>query len=179
MVGVDDGRFKKRRGGVDKTILVAVLFRGPSIEEVRINEVTIDGMDSTDSIHDMLKGLDFDFLLLSGATFAGFNVVDAQRLNRLLGKPIIIVIGEKPRDHAVREALKKHFEDWERRWSLMESLKPLFEAETSPGHNPIYFEVVGLDPEDASKLLKAYTFQGRLPEPVRVAGMIAKGLTSP
>ncbi|MGC8961062.1 MAG: DUF99 family protein [Candidatus Bathyarchaeia archaeon] len=165
--------------GTDKTILVAVLFRGSSIEDVKISEVTVDGTDSTDSIHEMLKGLDFDLLLLSGATFAGFNVVDAQRLNRLLGKPVIIVIGEKPRDHMVKEALRKHFKDWERRWSLMESLKPLYEVVTSPGHNPIYFEVVGLDPGDASKLLKAYTFQGRLPEPIRIAGMIAKGLTSP
>jgi hypothetical protein len=179
VVGVDDGRFKKRKGGGEKTLLVAALFRGRTLEDVRISEVTVDGLDSTDSIRDMLRGLDFDFLLLSGATFAGFNVVDAHKLYELLGKPVIIVIGEKPRDHAVKEALKKHFGDWERRWGLMESLKPMFTVETDPGHNPIYYEVVGLDPGEASELLKACTFQGRLPEPLRIAGMIAKGLTSP
>lgn len=158
---------------------MAVLFRGRSLEDVRIGEVTVDGIDSTDSIHDMLKGLGFDFLLLSGATFAGFNVVDAHKLYELLGKPVVVVIGEKPRDHAVKEALRKHFNDWEKRWRLMESLKPMFEVETDPGRSPIYYEVVGLDPGEASKLLRACTFQGRLPESVRMAGMIAKGLTSP
>ena len=181
VVGVDDGRFRKSGKEAkreEKTILVAVLFKGRSIEDVRISNVTIDGLDSTQSIYTMLADLEFDFLLLSGATFAGFNVVDAYALNKTLRKPVIIVIGEMPKDQAVREALRKHFRDWERRWSLMESLKPIFEARTDPRYNPIYYEVVGLDPEDALKLLKAYAFQGRLPEPVRMAGMIAKGLTS-
>lgn len=182
VVGVDDGRFKKSLEGTEreeKTILVAVVFKGRSIKDVRMNYVTVDGIDSTESIYIMLKGLEFDFLLLSGATFAGFNVVDAHMLNKVLSKPVIIVIEEKPRDQAVKEALRKHFKDWERRWGLMESLKPIFEVKTDLRYNPIYYEVVGLDPEDASKLLRAYTFQGRLPEPVRIAGMIAKGLTSP
>jgi endonuclease V-like protein UPF0215 family len=155
-----------------------VLFKGFLFENIYLTDVTIDGLDSTDSIYSLIKNVTFDFLFLSGITFAGFNVVDVKTLNKLLDKPIIVIITEKPRNFAIKNALKQHFQDWIKRWGLIEALKPIYPLQTNKNYKPIYFEIEGMDFKNASKLLLSCTVQGRIPEPIRVANILAKELTS-
>jgi hypothetical protein len=143
---------------------------------LRVGTVQVDGLDSTDVILHLLKGTQTDVIFLSGVSFAGFNIVDSRRLHNALHVPIIIVAREKPDNASVRRALKKHFTDWKRRWELVRTLGRIHAFASSQSEQPLHFEAVGIPAAQARKIIQAYCVTSRVPEPIRVAGIMAKGL---
>jgi hypothetical protein len=178
-VGIDDG--PSTRNGITRSrsnyaSLVSVWFDRLEFDEVRIGIVQVDGLDSTDAILGLLKGTRTTVILLSGASFAGFNVVDAQRLHAALRVPVIIISREKPDNASVKRALKKHFTDWSIRWKLTRKLGTIHAFAPKPLEQPLYFESVGVSSVKARRIIRAYCVTSRVPEPIRVAGIMAKGL---
>jgi endonuclease V-like protein UPF0215 family len=143
---------------------------------MRVGAVQLDGLDSTDVVLQLLKGTGTDLIFLSGVSFAGFNIVDARHLHNTLHIPIIIVAREKPDNASVRRALKKHFTDWKRRWELVRALGTIHAFSPKPSEQRLHFEAVGIPAAQARKVIQAYSVTSRVPEPIRVAGIIAKGL---
>jgi endonuclease V-like protein UPF0215 family len=175
IVGVEDGSFQKNI--TKKALLVAVLVSESKIEQVKAFKITVDGLDATERLSANIHDWAFDALLLSGISFAGFNLIDPVKVFEAFGKPIIIVSRTKPNNKTVRRALRAHFEDWETRWAIFEKLGPVHKTVTLFGKQPIYLETVHTDVEWAAQLVCALAFWGRLPEPLRVAGLIARGLS--
>jgi len=178
-VGIDDG--PSARNGTTKSrnnraSLVAVWFDRLGFDEARIGLVQVDGLDSTDAILSLLKETRTTVMFLSGASFAGFNIVDAERLHNTLHIPIIIISREKPDNASVKRALKKHFTDWSIRWKLIRKLGRIHAFAPKPSEQPLYFESVGIPAAQARRIIRAYCATSRVPEPIRVAGIMAKGL---
>ena len=69
--------------------------------------------------------------------------------------------------------MKKNFEDWKERLNLMKNGK-LHSVKTL--HNPIYIKCVGVSIEEAKEIIKISTIRGVIPEPIRVAHLIASGV---
>lgn len=178
-VGVDDGAFYKRFGGREKarTILVAVFLQDHVFSKVRIGWITVDGLDATDVLLRLLSGKTFDVVFLSGITFGGFNVIDVPRIYRRIRRPTIVVCPVKPDNRAVRRALMKHFSDWRRRWEAISSLGRIYSTRSKGYPTPLYFETFGISPSAARRIISRLGFSSRLPEPIRVARLIARGLT--
>ncbi len=175
IVGVDDGRFLKSD---KKALLFAVLMQEVKIMRLKIDEILVDGLDSTEVIKKMLSKISLDLIMLSGISFAGFNVVDIHKLNNEIKKPVIVITGEKPRSQKILSALKKHFQDWRTRWSIIKKAGNIHTITTNKKYKPIYYEAVGLDYKEAKKIICGTTIFGRYPEPIRVAKLIAKQLTN-
>jgi endonuclease V-like protein UPF0215 family len=175
IVGVEDGSFQKNV--TKKALLVAVLVTGSKIEQAKAFMITVDGLDATERLSANIRDWAFDALLLSGISFAGFNLIDPMEVFEAFGKPIIIVSRTKPNNETVKRALRMHFEDWEMRWAIFEKLGPVHKTVTPFGKQPIYLETIKADVEWASQLVRALAFWGRLPEPLRVARLIARGLS--
>ena len=173
VIGIDDGPFTKQQ---ETAPLIAALLQGPRLQKVRVTRITVDGLDATDKAVKLLKGWKPVPILLSGVTFAGFNLIDPHILHRKYRVPVIVVVGFRPNNRAVKRALVNHFPDWKRRWRIISSLGPLRTVRTSLGEPPIYFEFFGCSRREATSLLKAYSYISRLPEPIRVAGLVATGL---
>ena len=178
-VGIDDGPSK--RNGILKTrnnraSMVAVWFDRLEFNDARIGVVQVDGLDSTDVILRLLKETRTTVVFLSGASFAGFNIVDAQRLHNTLHIPIIIISREKPDNASVKRALKKHFTDWRTRWELIRKLGRIHAFAPKPSEQPLHFESIGITAAQAKRIIRAYCVTSRVPEPIRVAGIMAKGL---
>jgi endonuclease V-like protein UPF0215 family len=53
----------------------------------------------------------------------------------------------------------------------------LFEVETRNGENPVYVQTAGFLREDAVKILKITSTRSNVPEALRVAHIIASGLS--
>lgn len=176
IVGVDDGPFSARRGRLARTILVAVLLEGPRITDLRVGTIEVDGVDVHRVLLSLLNTLSYDVVMLSGVSFGGFNLVDIKELAVRTGKPVIAVIRERPNNKAVRGALRKHFEDWRRRWRVVENAGPLYSCRPVAEEPRLYFEVRGASPVFARRVIASASLISRLPEPVRVAGIVAKGL---
>ncbi len=173
IIGIDDGPFSKQQ---ETAPLVAALLQGPHLQKVRTTRITVDGLDGTDKALKLLRRWKPAPILLSGITFAGFNLIDPHILQRTYRVPVIVVIGSRPNNKAVKQALVKHFPDWKKRWKIIRSLGPLRKARTNPDEPPIFYEAFGCSTRDAAKILRANCYVSRVPEPVRVAGLLARGL---
>lgn len=178
-VGVDDGPSTKDQiAALDdlRASLLAVWFEGLAIDGVRLSAVRVDGLDVTDTIVQLTSKTRTDIVFLSGASFAGFNIVDSKRLYSALHVPIIVISREKPSNASVKYALKKHFADWKTRWAFIQGLGRIYSFAPRASEQPLYFEAVGVSAAKARMIIRAYCVTSRVPEPIRVAGIVAKGL---
>jgi endonuclease V-like protein UPF0215 family len=156
-----------------------VLLDGPRIVGLRLGKIQVDGRDAQRVLYALLSSLAYDVVLLSGVSFAGFNVVDIKTLARELRRPVVAVIRERPDNKAVRAALRKHFHDWRERWRAVKAAGRLYTCKPIRDEPKLYFEVSGGSPSLARQAIVSSSMISRLPEPVRVAGILAKaGWTS-
>ncbi len=179
-IGIDDGPFPSKGLGSSKAPLIAVLLRGPHLLRAELGWITVDGLDATAQAIRLLKNLYRGScpILLAGATFGGFNMIDPRFLARRFRTPTIVVVGSRPDNRSVKRALVKHFPDWQERWKVIGSLGPLYHVRTMAGDNPLFYESFGCSRGEARRILSDWAFVSRLPEPLRVAGLVARGLFS-
>jgi len=176
VVGVEDGGFT-RESGIEEALLVTVLLQGKAIIGFQEKNIKVDGLDATEKLISMLRHWSFDGVILAGVSFAGFNLIDAHTIFEEFKKPVLIVARTKPNNVAVREALLEHFESWKTRLEIIERLGPVYEIVSLPDEPPLYVEVVGADLIWARNLIRELSVCCRVPEPIRVARLIARGLT--
>jgi endonuclease V-like protein UPF0215 family len=175
VLGVDDSPFTFRDG---KSLVVGALLRTPGyLEAVMKTEVTVDGDDSTRALTEMITRSRYleqiKLVMLDGIALAGFNVVDVEALNEAIGVPVVTVTRDEPDIGQMREALMKHFTDWERRLALVTRFPP---RQMRTEHKPLFVSCVGIDREDAEQLIRMSTVRGAVPEPIRVAHLISAAM---
>ena len=177
-VGIEDGPFLPRRLGGSTAPLVVAQLNGPHLVKAKIARIAVDGLDSTSVASRLLGSLQLrdSPILLAGATFAGFNVINPRVLQRRFRTPTIVVIGSRPNNRAVKRALVRHFPDWKRRWRILSSLGPLRQVRTFRNEGPIFYDAFGCEDDEARRVLKQWAYVSRVPEPLRVAGLVARGL---
>jgi endonuclease V-like protein UPF0215 family len=179
IVGVDDGVFAPHtKGWAD---VIGIVFRGGYwLDGVMKTEVAIDGMDATEKIAEMIKTsphyAQLRVVMLNGVTFAGFNVVDIAKLSELTGLPVIAVTREEPDFDDIRKALT-HLPQSEIRWKIIKNASGLIRVRSRRGEEPIFMQIAGISVEDAEKIVKETSTRSNVPEPLRVAHIIASGLT--
>ncbi len=179
-IGIDDGPFPpKTDDKIRHAPLIAVWLKGPHLHQLRNDWITVDGLDATRKAVLLLKGSVHVPVLLSGVTFGGFNLIDPWKIEKTCKAPVIVVIGSRPDNRAVKRALSRHFPDWKERWDMVRSLGPLRKARTMANEGPVFFERFGCSTQDAAVILKSWAFVSRIPEPLRVSGIAARGLFSP
>jgi len=178
LMGVEDGSFRADdRSTPQLSLLCCVEMCSGRVEAVKLTRVEVDGFDATERLLEILEGVDVDAIILGGITFAGFNMVDPTAVNRATGVPVIVYSGKKPDNEEMLRALRKHFPDWERRWRVVEGLGEIHSVKPRNDEPPIYFEVVGAPADWAEEVLINAAVISRIPEPVRVAGLVARGLS--
>ncbi|UCE91361.1 MAG: DUF99 family protein [Methanobacteriota archaeon] len=175
ILGVDDSPFKF---GDQRSLVVGALVRVPNyLEAVLKTDVEVDGTDSTDRVVEMISRSRYKdqirAVMIDGIAFAGFNVLDIEDLSRRTALPVLTVTRDMPDMGEIRNALKKHFDDWQRRLELVTRLG-LERVKTA--HKPLYACGVGLDWKEFEELVAISTVRGVVPEPVRIAHLIASGV---
>jgi uncharacterized protein len=111
--------------------------------------------------------------MMDGACLGGFNVVDIDELSESTYLPVITITRDKPNQKKIKHALQKNFKDWKERWSLLQK-GTLHMIPTQ--HNPIYIKCTRISLEDAKEIINISTIRGVIPEPIRVAHLIASGI---
>ncbi|MBS7619688.1 DUF99 family protein [Candidatus Bathyarchaeota archaeon] len=177
VIGVEDGSFKSFDGKNGFTLLCCVLMDNYKILKVFFSRIQVDGIDATSKLLKMITDVEYSAIILGGVTFAGFNIIDPRKIFDEKQLPVVIYSNRKPNSEKILNALKKHFKDWDKRWSILQSLGNIYEFEVKPGYSPIYFEIIGETPEYAKSILKNYTIISRVPEPIRIAKIIARGVS--
>jgi len=172
VVGVDDAPFEREhRGDVP---IVGAVFTRTRLDGVLIGRVRRDGADATRGVATLIRGSPFhehvQAVMLDGIALAGFNVVDLEALHETLERPVLVVTRKEPDLPAIRRALSTRVPGGDRKWRLIEKAGPMEPLEG------VWVQRVGLDRPRAASMIRDTRAQGRLPEPLRVAHLIAGAL---
>jgi uncharacterized protein len=109
-------------------------------------------------------------VMLQGIALGGFNVVDIHGLQAELGIPVLVVARRAPRMGLIREALLGRVPGGRRKWALVERAGPM---EPVGG---VFVQRAGLGLDAAGEVIRRFSVYGHLPEPLRVAHLIAGGV---
>jgi endonuclease V-like protein UPF0215 family len=175
ILGIDDAPFTFNQ---KYTIVIGVVMRGGEyLEAVLRSEVEIDGTNATLICKEMVQNSkhrqQLRAIMLDGVAFGGFNILDIQQLYQQTNTPIITVTRDHPDFDKIKHALQQNFLDWGPRWKTLQQGK-LYTVSTH--HNPIYVKCAGIPIQEAEELIKLSTIRGVIPEPIRVAHLIASGI---
>jgi endonuclease V-like protein UPF0215 family len=174
LIGFDDAPFSHDSTGPVK--VVGTVFTGSYLTGVVVGEVEKDGADAAAKLARLVGESRFaehvQLVMLQGIALAGFNVVDVFDLHQRLEKPILVVSRKLANLTAIHRALMTQVREGEQKWALIERLGPLEPA------GKIYIQRVGLTREEAQEVVARFTLHGHIPEPLRVAHLIAGALVN-
>lgn len=172
-IGFDDGPFPQgHRGDVD---LIGAVCCGTRLDGVLATQVPRDGINSTDRIAAIVGGSRFrpqlQLILLQGIAVAGFNVVDIHALHRRLGVPVVVVVRRAPDLDLIRVALLGKVPGGARKWRLIEQAGP---PRSAAG---VWLQCAGIALERAAEAVGRLAVHSDIPEPLRLAHLIAGGIS--
>ena len=175
LLGIDDSPFSFSEVF---SLIVGVIMRGGSyVEGILSRRIHVDGCDATDLCIDMINKTrhkkQLRVLLLDGISFCGFNVIDIEKIFLETNLPVLTITRNKPDFNEIKKALKKNFSDWETRFNIIEKGK-LDKIKTN--FNPIYIKRIGITLGESKEIIKLSTIRGVIPEPLRIAHLIASGI---
>lgn len=177
ILGVDDSPFPTHTK--EEVMLVGTVFRaGNWLDGVLSTHVQGDGIDATHKITEMVLNSrnmgQLGVIMLDGITFGGFNVVNIRELYEATGIPVIVIMRKIPSFEGIKNALKR-FPDWKDRWA---NIVEAGEVHRVDGDESIYMQIHGIKIEDAMEIVKLSTTRSFIPEPLRVAHIIAAGIVT-
>ena len=171
VIGIDDSPFNKfDRGNI---LVIGVIFRGGSwLDGVLSTKVRVDGNNATKKLTEMINKCRFkpqlQCIFLDGIALGGFNVVDIEKLNKKTGLPVIVVIRRKPDIETIKKTLIKI--------NKKNKIKLIEKAGKPVKINNIYAQLKGISKGKAKKILDIVCTRSHIPEPVRIAHLIASGI---
>lgn len=174
VLGIDDGPFVK--GQLEPVPIVAVMMEGADlVESVAVTRFPVDGDDATGFLGDWIGGLrtrsTLQAVILGGITIAGLGIVDVRALSAQLALPVLVVNRREPTSQDLEHALRSA--------GLADRAEALHA--TPPAErvqDGLYLAHAGTDPERAKALTCATLGKAQLPEPLRIAHLIAAALMS-
>ncbi len=171
-VGIDDGWFEpKSRTWVP--IIGCVMKGNNYIDGFMQTLVGVDAANITEAIIEMIQASphyrQLQVIFTHGITFAGFGVLDTSRLHDEIQLPVITILDHLPNLEKIKKSLFSHFKDADERWSLMSSQNELHQLE-----NSFWFQVVGMLPKDAIRVIRSYQVKSVFPEPLRIAHLTGR-----
>lgn len=166
------------KGISEESILAGVVMRADmTIDGFTFSKATVGGMDATEKILEMYRSLkrdDITLLLLNGCVISWYNVIDLHRVAEETELPLICVTYNES------TGLEKYFKelfpkDWERRVETYRKNKSRTAIKLSTGYT-VYIRFIGMKMEEAKGILNKFTSHGSIPEPLRVARLLARSL---
>jgi len=205
VIGFDDGPFARAHRG--SVLLVGAVCAGTRLDGVVSGRIRRDGADATRRMIELVRGSQFGgvrAVMLQGIAVGGFNVVDVEELRAGLGIPVLVIMRRPPDMDAIRRALfggeprtRVPVRGAARKWRLIlragaiEALPVT--ATTGPaggeGIRPrksglrdrpqsLWVQRTGLSMDAARRLVERTTLHGHVPEPLRLAHLIAGGIAA-
>ncbi|MBI4441437.1 DUF99 family protein [Candidatus Woesearchaeota archaeon] len=174
ILGIDDGPFVK--GKKQRVLVVGTLFRGGSfLDGLLSTNIAQDGNDATRKLVKMINRCKFrpqiQCIMLDGIALGGFNVIDIHQLYEKTRIPVITVIRTMPNMQDIRGALS-HVKDGDKKWALLSTAPVVRKI----GH--VYCQWMGIPEKKVLEFIRTSTTHGNMPEPIRIAHIIARGIVT-
>ncbi|WP_342676012.1 DUF99 family protein [Methanofollis sp. UBA420] len=162
------------RGRERSTLAGVVMRRDGVIDGFGFGEVTVGGMDGTVAATSLFQGLereDINCVLLSGCVIAWYNIIDPDAVSLATGLPVVVVTYED--SAGLEEDIAAHFPGDAERMEAYRRLGPRVPLLLGTGYT-VYLRASGIDTADAGRVVDAFTRDGKVPEPLRVARLAAR-----
>ena len=163
-------------GRTYSTLAGVVMRKDLRIDGFCFGNVTVGGMDATDTITGMVRGLqrkDLNAILLSGCVISWFNVMDPGRIAEEFGVPVICVTYEA--SEGLAADIAHHFPHDARRQEAYQNLGERTPVLLHTGRS-VFIRAWNLSPDDAAQFCNDFTLEGGIPEPLRVARLCARNI---
>ncbi|GCC10317.1 hypothetical protein IPdc08_00340 [archaeon] len=170
-LGIAESFIKGKKG---RASLAGVVMRSDLIMDgFAFSDTTIGGFDATEAVIQIFSSLgrrDINIIMLNGCVISMFNIIDMGVLYSSLELPVICVTYEESLglDRYLREQknAKRRIEAYRRLGNREEII-------LKTGKN-VFVRYSGMNRHEAGHILNRFTLQGSVPEPLRVARILAR-----
>ena len=173
MLGVAES-FKASKSS--STVAGVVMRRDLIIDGVVFGSVTIKGNDSTQNILSMVRSLkrsDVNCIMLDGLIISIFNIIEGEEINEKSGIPVIAITF---RDSlGLEETIRRHFPNDSLKLEQYHKLGQREKMVLKTG-KLVFVRYWGLNWREASSIINSFTLQGSIPEPIRIAKLVARAI---
>ena len=162
-------------GRTISTMAGVVMRKDLRIDGVAIASLTVGGTDATNAVLSIVASLgrrDINVVMVSGSVVAWYNILDPEVISGRTGLPLIVVTYED--SDGLEGDIIHHFPGDEERLRAYRNLGERVPVLLKDGSR-VFIRPSGLSTEDASRILRDFTRDGKIPEPVRVARLVARG----
>jgi hypothetical protein len=139
--------------------------------------ISVGGDDATEGILKIFRGLersDVNALLLNGSVISWFNIVDLDLVSEETGLPVISLTYEE--SEGLEGYIREYFPHPQEKIDMYRKLGPREPFRLKTGFD-VYARFLGATAEETRGLLNSFTLDGKVPEPLRVARLLARSIS--
>lgn len=177
VLGIAESYTGRHSDLVRSTLAGVVMRRDLVIDGIEFGSATVGGMDATEGVLDIfhaLKRNDINYIMLSGCVISWFNIVNPAQIFDETGTPLITVTYED--SSGLEDDIRHHF-PWDiERLDAYHQLGARVEVKLHTGYS-VFIRSWGIEESDSSILCNAFTRDGKIPEPLRVARLLARAVS--
>ena len=164
------------RPGGKSSVLAGVVMRSDLvIDGVAFGKTSLGGDDATASIASLFRKFrrnDVNLIMVSGAILSLYNIIDVDALSARTRVPVVCLTYKETA--GIEDSIRRHFpEGAEAKLVAYRALGARTGVKLRTGQR-VYVRTAGIDSSAAGRVLDAFTLQGSVPEPVRVAKLLAR-----
>lgn len=164
------------RPGERTSTLAGVVMRSDRVVDgLAVGRTSVGGDDASASIatlYHRLKRNDINILMVSGAILSLYNIVDIDELSRRTKLPVVCLTYKET--SGIEDSIRRHFPGGaEAKLEAYRKLGGRKKFKLKSGHS-VFARIAGLEDEEAKSVIDLFTLQGSIPEPIRVARLLAR-----
>ena len=164
------------RQGQKRSVLAGVVMRSDFvIDGVALGRTEVGGNDATSSIAALYRKLgrnDVNLVMVSGTILSLYNIIDVELLASRTKLPVVCLTYKETA--GIEGSIRRHFTEGVE--SKLQAYRKLGKrpAERLRTGKRLFVRAAGIEKDEVRKVLDAFTLQGSVPEPVRVAKLFAR-----
>jgi uncharacterized protein len=162
--------------GRASSVLAGVVMRSDLvIDGVALGRTSVGGDDATVAVASLYRSFrrnDLNLVMVSGAILSLYNIIDVDDLAKRTRTPVVCLTYKET--SGIEEAIRRHFPG--KAGPKLQAYRRLGKrtrVRLASGH-VVYSRSAGMEKGSLKPVLDAFTLQGSVPEPVRVAKLVAR-----
>lgn len=151
------------------------------IDGFATGRLRVSGSDATSStikLFERLQRNDVNAIMISGSVLSLYNVLDIDKIHIELKIPVVALSFSKSRSN-LADNIRARFSEKiaKEKIRLLEKLGDSLRIKLGTGYE-VFVRSAGIEEDVTKRLLDRFTLQGSVPEPIRVARLLAKSVAA-
>lgn len=165
-----------RKSISEKSVLAGIVMRSDLVVDGCVyGYATLEGNDATKNIlsmYESLKRNDINVIMIAGSVIALYNIIDSDVIYEKTKVPVLNITFEE--SEGLESHIKRRFpKGWKLKLKNYRKIGERKKVKLHTGYG-VFVRAVGMTQKEAKRTLDKFTLQGAIPEPVRVAKLLAR-----